>query len=253
MASATGVPHGLSHQASEDEPLLGRPGDVAQEDDQPIYHNLYTGTAIIAQAGIVLLVASIWAGIFLHKLILFSAHPILNSVGVLLVAEGILILQPTHTAAQKRQGTLWHFGLVNAGIDLLIAGLILVVYNKVSTKHAHFESPHAILGLITYIVIAIQAFVGFTQYFVPKLYGSVDKAKSIYKWHRISGYVVLALLLATVAAATQVGYNKNVLNIKLWAILLAAVLILVGIIPRIKKQKLGLVKADPQASGSFGN
>ena len=113
-------------------------------------------------------------------------------------------------------------------------------------------SAHAILGLITYLVIAIQAFVGFTQYFVPKLYGSVDKAKSIYKWHRISGYVVLTLLLATVAAATQTDYNKNVLNIKLWAVLLAAVLVLVGVVPRIKKQKLGLVKPAPLLSGGFG-
>lgn len=113
-------------------------------------------------------------------------------------------------------------------------------------------SPHAILGLITYMVIAVQAFVGFTQYFVPQMYGSVDKAKSIYKWHRISGYVVLTLLLSTVAAATQTDYNKNVLDIKLWAVLLAAVLVLVGIIPRIKKQKLGLVNPTPLVSGGFG-
>jgi len=127
-----------------------------------------------------------------------------------------------------------------------------VEINKRGPGHEHFVSAHAILGLITYIVIAIQAFVGFTQYFVPQLYGSVDKAKAIYKWHRISGYVVLTLLLATVAAATQTDYNKYVLDIKLWAVLLAAVLILVGVVPRIKKQKLGLVKPALLVSGGFG-
>lgn len=93
---------------------------------------------------------------------------------------------------------------------------------------------------------------GFTQYFVPSLYGSVDKAKSIYKWHRISGYLVMVLMLATVAAATQTDYNKNILHIKLWAILLTAVLILVGVLPRIKKQKLGLTGSRQISSGAFG-
>ena len=110
-------------------------------------------------------------------------------------------------------------------------------------------SSHAILGLITYIFLGIQALVGFTQYFVPKLYGSVDKAKSLYKWHRISGYVILVLLLSTVAAATQTDYNKTTLDIKLWAVIISALLVLIGVVPRIKKQKLGLV---PKSSGAFG-
>ncbi len=96
------------------------------------------------------------------------------------------------------------------------------------------------MGLITYILLAIQAFVGFTQYYTPSLYGSVDNAKSLYKWHRLSGYVIITLILATIAAATQTDYNINVLDIKLWAVLVTAVLILIGIIPRIQKHKLGL-------------
>lgn len=81
---------------------------------------------------------------------------------------------------------------------------------------------------------------GFTAYFFPKVYGSVDNAKSLYKWHRLSGYIILVLMLATVAAATQTDYNKGILDIKLWAVLISAVLVLVGVLPRIKKQKLGL-------------
>ena len=81
---------------------------------------------------------------------------------------------------------------------------------------------------------------GFTQYFVPQLYGGVENAKKIWKYHRASGYVVFTLMLATVAAATQTGFNKNVLHMQLWAIIVASVLTLAGILPRIKKQKLGL-------------
>jgi hypothetical protein len=261
MASATGIPGGAVRQQGlgEDEPLLGRVGDASQQAGRPLYLNLIigskaprpvseaiadktTGTAVIAQAGIVLLTASVWANVFLHPLILFSAHPLLNSAALFSLTQGILLLQPTHTASQKRQGTLAHFSLNTFGLDLLVAGLVIIEYNKISHGGVHFESPHAILGLITYILLAIQATVGFTAYFLPKLYGSVDQAKSLYKWHRLSGYVVLTVMLATVAAATQTYYNQTVLHIKLWAILVSAVLVLVGILPRIKKQKLGLGK-----------
>ena len=52
--------------------------------------------------------------------------------------------------------------------------------------------------------------------------------------------MLLVLAFATVAAATQTDYNKNVLGIQLWAVLVAEVITLAGILPRIKKQKLGL-------------
>jgi len=254
MASATGIPEGIpapaeaevngnhhpNEEVGDDEPLLGRRGDASQPEGRALYYNLIIGTAVIAQAGVILLVASIWANVFLNDLILFSAHPLLNSASILFLVQSILILQPTHTPVQKRHGTITHFTLNNLSIDLLIAGLVVIEYNKFAHNGTHFESPHAILGLITYIFLLVQALVGFTAYFVPKLYGSVDKAKSLYKWHRISGYIILVFLLATVAAATQTDFNKNVLDIKLWAVLISAVLVLVGVLPRIQKQKLGL-------------
>jgi hypothetical protein len=209
-----------------------------------------TGTAVIAQAGIILLTAVVWAAIFFSPLILFSAHPLLNISALLFLTQSIILLQPTHTPQQKRVGTLSHAALNSIALLALVAGLIVIEYNKISHAGTHFESPHAILGLITYIFLFIQSVVGFTQYFTPSLYGSEDNAKSIYKWHRLSGYLMLVLLLATVAAATQTDFNKNVLHIRLWAVLLTAVLVLVGIIPRIKKQKFGLVA--PKPSGAFG-
>jgi len=253
MASATGIPDATVEAdppaTGEDEPLLGRAGDASQPAGKALYYNVLIGTAVIAQVGLILLVASVWASVFLSPLILFSAHPLLNSGGILLLTQAILILQPTHTETQKRQGATSHFVLVNFGLDLLVAGLVIIEVNKFNHNGTHFESPHAILGLITYILLAIQASVGFTQYYVPRLYGGVEKAKALYKWHRLSGYVILTLLLATVSAATQTDFNKTTLDIKLWAVLISAVLILVGVIPRIKKQKLGL---GPKSSGAFG-
>lgn len=122
----------------------------------------------------------------------------------------------------------------------LLAALIIIEYFKIKQHHGHFESPHGILGLTTYIVFAIQAIVGITQYYFPALYGGVENAKKVWKYHRMSGYVLLVLSFATVAAATQNGYGMGVAKLKLWAVIVTSVVVLVGVLPRVKKQKLGL-------------
>lgn len=49
MASATGIPEEdpTTIEAREDQPLLGRPGDVVQGNRAPIYYNLITGTSVV--------------------------------------------------------------------------------------------------------------------------------------------------------------------------------------------------------------
>ncbi len=100
------------------------------------------------------------------------------------------------------------------------------------------------MGLTFYILLYIQSLVGFTQYYTPSLYGSVDKAKSIYKYHRVSGYVIATLGLATICAATWTSFNIGVLHMQHWAVILASVLVLAGVVPRIRVSKFGLKKQD---------
>ncbi|KAJ4347158.1 uncharacterized protein N0V89_011096 [Didymosphaeria variabile] len=230
--------------AGEDEPLLGRRGDAAQVEGDSIWKNLWLGTAPLAQAGIWILAAIIWGAILSHDLIFFSAHPLLNSAGLLLVTQAALILQPTHTADQKRTGTLLHALFHLFGLSALLSGLVIIELNKAGPGHEHFESPHAILGLIFYVAILLQAVVGFTQYYTPSLYGGVDQAKAIWKYHRAAGYVVATVGLATVCAASWTTYSLNVAHIQHWAVIVASVLVLLGVVPRIKLQKLGLRRAD---------
>jgi len=224
---------------SEEEPLLGGPGDASQEKEQPLYYNFWLGTGAIAQAGAWILAAIVWGAVFSNDLMLFSAHPLLNSAAVLFFIQAVLILQPTHTAKQKKQGTYTHSALNNLAVLSAIAGLIVIEYNKFDHNGAHFESPHAILGLITYILVLLQAVVGATQFFAPSLYGGVDNAKAVYKYHRVGGYVTLVVMLATVCAATQTGFNVNVLEMQLWAVVVASALVIVGIVPRIRLAKFG--------------
>ncbi|KAI6857778.1 hypothetical protein KC343_g10458 [Hortaea werneckii] len=222
----------------EEEPLLGGVGDATQQ-QRPIYHNFVLGTGVVAQAGAWILAAIVWGSVFSHDLILFSVHPLLNSAAVLFFVQGILILQPTHTAAQKKQGTYTHAALNDVAVLAAVAGLVIIEYNKIDHGGTHFESPHAILGLVTYILIALQAIVGITQYFTPGLYGGVDNAKALYKYHRVGGYITLLLMLATVCAATQTTFNTNVLQMQLWAVVVASVIIVVGVGARIKRSKFG--------------
>ncbi|GFP52601.1 hypothetical protein ACSS6W_003315 [Trichoderma asperelloides] len=247
MASATGVPEarlsdteetGLTSR--ETEPLLGRPGDAAQEEGKSALNNLVLGTGIIAQIGIWLLVVLIWASVFTKPLILFSGHPLAQSFAVLVLVQSILSLQPTHTLEQKRLGRRIHALLNLVAFLSLVAGVTIIEYNKVKNNNPHFHSVHAYLGVITAVILLLQYLVGFTMLVTPKLYGGEENAKAIWKYHRFSGYFILLLLLATVNSATGTDYNKNVLKLKLWATLVLSILVVIGVYPRIQKQKLGL-------------
>ncbi|KAF2135034.1 hypothetical protein P153DRAFT_362736 [Dothidotthia symphoricarpi CBS 119687] len=237
MASATGIPRAVT---AEEEPLLGERGDASQIEGRPLYENLWLGTAAIAQAGIWILAAIIWGAIFSHKLIFFSAHPLLNSAGFLLAIQAALVLQPTHTPAQKRAGTLAHALFHVFGATALTAGLIIIEMNKAGPGHEHFASAHARLGLIFYITVYLQAVVGFTQYYTPSLYGGVDNAKKIYKYHRVAGYLIATLGLATICAASWTTYSLGLAHIQHWAVIVASVLVLVGVLPRVRLSKFGL-------------
>lgn len=188
----------------------------------------------------ILLFLLIWISVFTKPVILFSGHPLFQSLAILTLVQSILSLQPTHTASQKHSGQAIHASLNLLAFAFLVAGVVIIEYNKIANNGVHFHSVHGYLGVITSIILALQYLVGFTMWATPKLYGGVDNAKKLYKYHRWSGYFILVLLLATVIAATKTDYNEYVLKMKLWATTLLSVLILVGIFPRIQKQKLGI-------------
>lgn len=82
---------------------------------------------------------------------------------------------------------------------------------------------------------------GVVQYFFPvRVLGSVDAGRKIYKYHRVSGYVLLLLELGTVIASTQTTFNLAALHIPLWGVVVTSVLVVAGVGARVKKQKLGL-------------
>ncbi|KAK1772593.1 eukaryotic cytochrome b561-domain-containing protein [Phialemonium atrogriseum] len=248
MASATGIPQRIPDAdtgAAETEPLLGRAGDAAQKQGAPLISNLWLGTGWIAQAGALLLLAVVWAGVFLNPLLpLVSPHPLLQSLGVFTITQAILILQPTRTAEGKLVGARAHAALNLVSFLLLASGIAVIETNKGTDRAAHFHSPHAYLGVVTGALLLLQYLFGFLIWAVPAVLGGDAAARSLWRYHRWSGYAVYLLLLATVATATRTPYSENVLGIKLWSVLVASALVVVGVFPRISVTKLGLRRSQ---------
>ncbi|THH32673.1 hypothetical protein EUX98_g1524 [Antrodiella citrinella] len=209
--------------AGETEPLLARRTDDEMEDvGVSLFTNLVSGPAFLAQIGGVALVVAVWASVFMHKLSLFSAHPLLNSLGIALLLESTLMLQPTTTPAQKRKGAIVHSILNSFAFIAMYSAFVVVVVSKVKMHEHHFQSAHSIFGITTYVLILLQATVGMIQFYAPSLVGGKEKAQSIYKYHRMSGYLIFVFI---VLAAIAVTYTDA--------------FVLAGVLPRIEPTKFG--------------
>ncbi|KAL4247179.1 hypothetical protein ABKN59_008279 [Abortiporus biennis] len=222
--------------AGEQEPLLGRP---EEEEEIALGYYLVTGTAFIAQLGGIALVLVVYISVYSHDMCLFSVHPLLNALGIALLLESTLLLQPTHSSVQKHKGAIIHSVLNSVAFILMYSAFIVVVVSKVRNQEHHFGSAHAILGLITYILLFMQATFGMIQFYFPSILGGEAKAKEIYKYHRMSGYVIFLFILSTAVAVTYVPYVHDVLKIRTWVVIVAGVLILGGVLPRADLGKFG--------------
>ena len=138
------------------------------------------------------------------------------------------------------QGTYIHSALNTIAMGLLVAGLVVIEMNKASHPETRFQSTHGKIALVVYIMLGLQFLIGVAQFYTPSIFGSVDNAKSLYKYHRWSGYIIMILSAIAICYATQTGFNDNVLHMRLWAVIVASVLLVIGLLPRIKKRKLGL-------------
>lgn len=104
---------------------------------------------------------------------------------------------------------------------------------------SHFHSVHGYLGVLTSVILLVQYVFGFLMWGVPGVFGGIDNAKALWKYHRISGYLLFLLILATVISAVWTDFNVNVLKIRLWAVIVSIALIVIGVYPRLHPRKLG--------------
>ncbi|OLL22808.1 Cytochrome b561 [Neolecta irregularis DAH-3] len=224
-------------QSGSDTPLLGRAGDATQSERAAIWTNLLTGTAPVAQVGIFVIFLAIWSVVLTSEYSLFSPHPLLNSAALVLLIQSILLLQPTHTPEQKQEGAILHSILNGVALLEFISALVIIVLNKQSHNSKHFTSLHGKLGLTTYILLFIQALVGFLQYYTPGAFGSIENAKKVYKYHRASGYIILLFGLVNAILGTQTDYFYGLFSVT-WIWVLAGILVFAGVASRLKVSKM---------------
>ncbi|KAL2755143.1 hypothetical protein ACRALDRAFT_1064853 [Sodiomyces alcalophilus JCM 7366] len=235
-----------ANDASDRTPLLGRISQQPIRD--PLFRNLWSDVGLIGQAGVVGLVIVVWYSVFSRPLILFSGHPLAQTLGVLALTQAILILQPTHEANQKRVGQRAHALLNIISFCLFVAGVSIIEVNKFRNNGPHWHSVHGVLGIIVSIFLLVQYLVGLTMWAVPRLYGGTANARAIWKYHRASGYVIYFGLLATIFSALWTDYNKNVLQIKWWYILFFILAASASVALRINPAKFGLSRNGIQTT-----
>ncbi|ORY77809.1 eukaryotic cytochrome b561-domain-containing protein [Protomyces lactucae-debilis] len=235
MSSGSGDAAG--NHSSEHQTLLPNDTPVLQRPDGPLRMNLLTGTAVLAQLGIWAILVVVWYETLFTDLILVSWHPLLNSLALVLLVNAILIVQPTHTQAQKQQGGQVH-GILHC-LALLSFGTAAAImfYNKASHGAAHYTTWHGKFGLTTALLLSTQVLVGAGMFWLPNWLGGETKAKALYKYHRAFGYVLSALVLTTVTLGTQSDWFLGKIRV-LWVWLLFDALILAGLAPRIRPNKM---------------
>lgn len=198
----------------------------------PVANNRVTaGVGWIAQIAGIVLLGLVAIPIFEKPIALVSGHPLSQIIGFFAIIQSILVLQPTRLPKQKIDGQKWHALIHVISFLSFVAGITVIEYNKVHNGLEHFHSPHAYIGVIACAVLVLQYLVGITMWAVPALYGGVDNAKSVWKYHRWSGYLVFLLLLASVISATRTDYVRDVLDIDTAYVCMASIMLVLASLP----------------------
>jgi len=130
----------------------------------------------------------------------FALHPPLQTLAVLCFTYGILTLQPTNQAKTKAAGLRRHqAAIVFVGVPCILLGTFAVWYNKILNARSHFVSWHGTIGIISVFWLLFQGFLGAgSVWYNGALFGGGLQAKAVWKYHRVSGYVLFPLLLLSI-------------------------------------------------------
>ncbi|KAJ7470335.1 hypothetical protein FB451DRAFT_1474087 [Mycena latifolia] len=185
----------------------------------------------------------------------FAFHPLLQSLSLFLftygkllildqnIGSGILTLQPTSQPKTKAAGLARHqYAILFAGFPAIFLGTAAVVYNKWAHGKSHFLSWHGKFGIASMGWICIQVLLGGgSVWFGGAAFGGGMKAKAIWKYHRLSGYVLFALLVLTShlgGAWSGWGQKYSPLSMRIIAFGIALVACISGVYIRLRPSKM---------------
>lgn len=91
-------------------------------------------------SGLVLFVSLIGSVLVRLPFNLFTYHPLFMTLFIVLVTEGVALLQPTSTVTEKKVGLKYHAAVQTISYISVITGFSFIFYNKVVSGKSHFES-----------------------------------------------------------------------------------------------------------------
>jgi len=194
--------------------------------------------AILAQLGLASFALLVWGSLWNNQYIFFHWHPALMTLALVIFTQGILTLQPATTPVEKVEGLNRHALIQTLGLTSAILGVSAVVYSKIINEKEHFATPHGKFGIFIASYFLVQFIFGSLSVNAPGLFGGVNKAKALWKYHRMSGYLVLMLAWAT----AEFGIQSAAAMFPRWGITVASIsggLIILGVGGRIRTSKLG--------------
>jgi len=173
----------------------------------------------------------------------FALHPLLQTLAIFLFTYGILTLQPTSQPKTKAAGLVRHqAAIIMTGFPAILVGTFAVVYHKFLEGANHLVTWHAVFGLISMVWIFLQIFLGAgSVWFDGIAFGGGAKAKTVWKYHRLSGYILFPLLLATVHLGggwSRWGEKYSNWGFRIVAYTIAPLAILGSIYVRVRTSKM---------------
>ncbi|KAF9464644.1 hypothetical protein BDZ94DRAFT_1190991 [Collybia nuda] len=186
-----------------------------------------------------------WAGVFMNNpkhFGWFALHPLLQTLSIFFFTYGILTLQPTSQPQTKSAGLARHqAAIMFVGFPSILIGSLAVMYHKELTGKEHGTTWHATFGTIVFLWLLFQVVIGGgSVWFNGAAFGG-GKAKAIWKYHRLSGYLLFPILLFTIHLGggwsnwgnTNVGKAPRIL-----AYNVAPVLIVAAVYVRVRGSKM---------------
>jgi len=171
----------------------------------------------------------------------FTFHPILQSLGVSSFAWGILTLQPTSRPRSKAEGLVRHQLAMGFGFFCMVLGASAIIVHKNAHNNSHFVSPHAKLGLLAFVWLLFQVFIGAASvWFDGKLFGGGMKARAIWKYHRLSGYILFPLFILTsyYGGWSHWALKNSSFSTRVIAFTLSPLVLLASVLFRIRPSKM---------------
>lgn len=177
----------------------------------------------------------------------FALHPLLQTLAISLFTYGILTLQPTSQLKTKAAGLYRHqAAILLFGLPSILLGTLAVSYNKWLRGARHFSTWHGTLGIFCIIWLVAQVGLGAgSVWFGGAVFGGGVRAKAVWKYHRLSGYILFPLLLLTAhlgGAWSNWGAKYSSGSVRFLAYTLAPIVVLCGIYMRIRISKMQFIK-----------